>query len=72
MLPLRWAATLPFHRLPLYVDFRFTGAAVSTLQSLAALCQADADVLDAAERASALELAAAKEALLLRLVVPVL
>ena len=61
---------MPLHRLPTYVNFGFTGKAVSSLQSLGHLCQIDNDLLDVDAKAQLLELARLKAALVVVDVTP--
>ena len=67
---LDWEIPMPLHRLPTYVNFRFTGNAVSSLQSLGHLCQIDNDLLDAVARAQLIELARARAPLVVVAIPP--
>ena len=56
MLSFDWELPMPLHRLPTFVDFRSTGNAVSSLETLGTLCQIDNDILDVVARAQLIEL----------------
>ncbi len=72
VLPHPWITPMPLQQLPRGFDFRLTGSAVSTLQSLAQLCQDDNDAMDAAAKNQALDRAAAQRILMAQLVVRIL
>ena len=70
MQPIDWEKPVPLHKLPTYVDFRFTGNAVSSLESLGGLCQIDNDLMDFTAKAKLIELARLKAGVVPVTVIP--